>query len=155
MVDSGGPAGAEPARRALRTADTSLSARREFLPLTALRSPAHHRPRTTLRALSPDNASEVTYNARLLGFTSQGGPILQFAEMPRPFDAKSSAVLSTGRDGQVIISFTHDMSIRNTPDAPRAGPAAAASSARAPSTVGFHPDVAQRPPSEKEAQSPA
>jgi len=107
--------------------------------------------RTTLRALSPDTASETTYHARLLGFTPEGGPILQFAEMPRPFDAKSSAVLSTGQDGQVVISFTQDMTVLNTPDKARAGPTAASG----PRAVSFDPQITQQPASEKAAESPA
>ena len=71
--------------------------------------------------------------------------------MPRPFNAKSSAVLGTGSDGDVVICFSQDMSIVNTPELPRPAPTAT-SGPRAPSSVSFHPQAVQEEEEEAQAQ---
>jgi hypothetical protein len=63
---------------------------------------------TTLRTTSP--VDESGYNARLLGYTPEGGPIIQFTEAPAPLDGQTKFV-STDGDGRVIVAFNKDMTV--------------------------------------------
>ncbi|TPX16762.1 uncharacterized protein E0L32_003703 [Thyridium curvatum] len=57
-----------------------------------------------------DQAS-TSYNAKLIGYTPGGGPIIQFDEKPEPLDEREATVISTGIDGAVTVAFGKEVKI--------------------------------------------
>lgn len=74
-----------------------------------------HTKRDTVRQDDSDQASQgedpPSYQARFIGYTPEGGPIIQFLEHPGEIDPSRGDVLGQNAEGMVTVLFHKDVQI--------------------------------------------
>lgn len=63
---------------------------------------------TTPRRIEDQQDSRAAYDARLVGYTADGAPILQFARDPGSFGKGHASLVGTSPSGEVIVAFRNN-----------------------------------------------